>query len=104
LAEGFGLPLAEAMACGTPVVTSNRSSLKEVTGDAAVLVDPDDPPAIAAGVVRILRNSDLRRDLVERGLARCKKYSRRRVIPSVLDLYRGLCETASSTGSVAGST
>lgn len=104
LAEGFGLPVAEAMACGTPVVTSNRSSLKEVSGDAAVLVDPDEPPAIAAGVERILRNSDLRRDLVERGLARCKKYSRRQVIPSVLDLYRGLCETASSTGSEAGST
>jgi len=88
--EGFGLPVAEAMACGTAVVTSDRSSLAEVAGDAAVLVDPESPESIAAGVERLMGDSDLRRELVALGLERCKKYSRERVIPLVLDLYRRL--------------
>jgi glycosyltransferase involved in cell wall biosynthesis len=89
-AEGFGLPVAEAMACGTAVVTSDRSSLGEVAGEAAVLVDPDSPESIAAGVESLLRNSDLRQKLVALGLERSKRYSRERVIPKVLDLYRRL--------------
>lgn len=61
LYEGFGLPVAEAMACGTPVVTSNRSSLPEVTGAAAILVDPEDPNAIAHGILQALAlQTDLR--------------------------------------------
>lgn len=104
LVEGFGLPVAEAMACGTPVVTSDRSSLKEISGNAAVLVDPDDPSAIAAGVERILRDSSLRNQLVERGLATCERYSRSRVIPSVLGLYRGVSEDSRSTETTHEST
>jgi glycosyltransferase involved in cell wall biosynthesis len=75
LYEGFGLPVLEAMACGTPVVTSNVSSLPEVAGDAAVLVDPADPEAIAAGVERVLSDSALRKQLVDRGLERAKEFS-----------------------------
>ena len=60
LYEGFGLPPLEAMASGTPVVTSNVSSLPEVAGDAAVLVDPYDPEAIADGIYRVLTDEDLR--------------------------------------------
>ncbi len=67
LYEGFGLPPLEAMASGTPVVTSNVSSLPEVAGDAAVLVDPYDPQAIADGIYRVLTDEQLRRALMPQG-------------------------------------
>jgi glycosyltransferase involved in cell wall biosynthesis len=70
LAEGYGLPVAEAMAAGAPVLTSNRSSLPEVAGDAAVLVDPTDVDAISAGLERLLADEGLRRELAERGRRR----------------------------------
>lgn len=70
LAEGFGLPVLEAMACGTPVVTSNVSSMPEVAGDAALLVDPHDGTAIADALQRILEEPGLREDLRARGLRR----------------------------------
>lgn len=75
LYEGFGLPVLEAMACGAPVVTSDVSALPEVAGEAALLVDPRDPTAIASAIERILREEDLRRDLVARGLARAARYT-----------------------------
>ncbi len=75
LYEGFGLPPLEAMASGTPVVTSNVSSLPEVAGDAAVLVDPYDPNAIADGIYRVLTDEQLRKDLRHRGVARAGMFS-----------------------------
>ncbi|GAB4546505.1 MAG: glycosyltransferase family 1 protein [Anaerolineae bacterium] len=75
LYEGFGLPLLEAMACGTPVLTSNVSSLPEVAGDAALLVDPLDTDAIAAGMVRLMTDVDLREALIQRGRAQVCKFS-----------------------------
>ncbi|HID85932.1 MAG TPA: glycosyltransferase, partial [Anaerolineae bacterium] len=73
--EGFGLPVVEAMACGTPVVCSNASSLPEVAGDAALLVDPLDVEALAATMERVLGDDKLRAELIERGFERARKFS-----------------------------
>jgi glycosyltransferase involved in cell wall biosynthesis len=72
--EGFGLPLLEAMACGTPVLTSNVSALPEVAGEAALLVDPDDPEALADGMGRLLEDAELRDRLRRAGLARAAMF------------------------------
>lgn len=73
--EGFGLPVAEAMACGTPVVASNRSSLPEIVGDAGVLADPDDPGALASALAMVLHDDALRHELAARGLERSRRFS-----------------------------
>jgi glycosyltransferase involved in cell wall biosynthesis len=75
LYEGFGLPPLEAMACGAPVVTSNVSSLPEVVGDAAVLVDPTDARAIAEGMAHVLADPNLRADLRRRGVEHARSFS-----------------------------
>lgn len=73
--EGFGLPALEALARGVPLVAADRPSLNEVAGDAALLVDPRDPPAIAAAISRLLSDAGLRRSLIARGRARAACYS-----------------------------
>ena len=75
LYEGFGLPPLEAMACGAPVVTSNVSSLPEVAGGAALLVDPYDAEAIAGGIVQAVNDDALRADLIRRGRERARSFS-----------------------------
>jgi glycosyltransferase involved in cell wall biosynthesis len=75
LYEGFGLPVIEAMACGTPVVTSNGTSLPEVVADSAVLVDPEDVDSIAAGIQQMLSNPGLRERLRRSGLERAKCFT-----------------------------
>jgi glycosyltransferase involved in cell wall biosynthesis len=93
LYEGFGLPPLEAMASGTPVITSNVSSLPEVVGDAALLVDPLQPEAIADAMRRVLTDSTLRADLRDRGLARARQFSWERSIRRVRDIYGEVLET-----------
>ena len=88
LYEGFGLPPLEAMASGTPVVTSNVSSLPEVAGDAALLVDPLDPKAIATGIYRVLTDDALCRDLRSRGLARARQFSWETSVRRVREIYQ----------------
>jgi glycosyltransferase involved in cell wall biosynthesis len=83
LYEGFGLPPLEAMACGTPVVTSRISSLPEVVGDAALLVDPYSVDDIASGLERVLGDDALRADLVARGRARVKQFSWERSVGAI---------------------
>jgi len=73
--EGFGLPVLEAFACGTPVVTSNVSSLPEVAGDAALLISPTDVDALAHALERLLTDSALRTDLISKGKARANQFT-----------------------------
>jgi len=87
LYEGFGLPPLEAMASGTPVITSNVSSLPEVVGDAAIMIDPHDPKAIAEAMHRVLTDPGLRADLRARGLARAREFSWERSIKRVREIY-----------------
>ena len=75
LYEGFGIPVLEAGACGVPVITSNTSSLPEVAGDAALLVDPHDVDAIAEAMTRLVTDEALRAELSRRGLANVQRFS-----------------------------
>ena len=93
LYEGFGLPPLEAMACGTPVLTSDRSSLAEICGDAAYLVDPRSEEAIAAGLGALLRDEDLRQDLRRKGLQRVTGFSWERAARETIALYHQVLQT-----------
>jgi glycosyltransferase involved in cell wall biosynthesis len=86
--EGFGLPPLEAMACGTPVVTSNVSSLPEVVGDAAVLVNPENVFDIARGIREVLLDQPMREELIRRGHAQAARFSWERTAREVLEIYR----------------
>jgi len=90
LDEGFGMPVLEAMSAGIPVITSNRSALPEVAGDAAVLVDPDDTAALSDALCRLTRDEDLRADLVVRGRARAKLFTWGRAVGETWEVYRRL--------------
>jgi len=85
--EGFGLPLLEAMACGTPVVANRATSIPEVVGDAALLLDEVTPAAIAAALDRLMGDQALRHALVARGLARAQSFTWERAARRCVDLY-----------------
>jgi len=89
LYEGFGLPLLEAMACGTPVVTSNITAMPEVAGDAALLVDPASVDQIARAMERIVSDTSLRRQLREKGLARAARFSWASTVTMVHEVLAG---------------
>ncbi|HEX6292750.1 MAG TPA: glycosyltransferase family 1 protein [Herpetosiphonaceae bacterium] len=88
LYEGFGLPPLEALACGTPVVTSNASSLPEVVGDAALTVDPYAVDALATAIQRALTDAALRADLRQRGLSRARQFTWQRAAREVFEVYQ----------------
>ncbi len=88
--EGFGVPPIEAMACGTPVITSNTSSLPEVVGDAALLIDPHKPDELAHAITRLLENSQLREELRQKGYERAKQYTWAESARKMLTIYEQL--------------
>lgn len=92
LYEGFGLPPLEAMACGVPVITSNVSSLPEVAGDAALLVDPCNVPAIAGLIEQVLGNNGLREKMIEKGFERAGKFSWEDAAKKTMTVYREVVE------------
>lgn len=87
LYEGFGWPVLEAMACGTPVVISNFASLPEIAGDAAIMVNPSDPEEIAKAVHMILTNEELRLSLITKGLRRASQFTWEKTAEKVLEVY-----------------
>lgn len=91
LYEGFGMPVLEAMACGAPVVTSRTTSLGEVAGDAAVLVDPQDPAALAEAMIRVLEDEASRATLRKNGFERIKQFTWSQAASRTIALYRELC-------------
>jgi glycosyltransferase involved in cell wall biosynthesis len=91
LYEGFGIPVVEAMACGTPVVTSDVSALPEVAGDAAVLVDPLDVAQLAEAIERVLHDETLREMLRAKGIERAKRFSWDASAAKVVQCFREVC-------------
>jgi glycosyltransferase involved in cell wall biosynthesis len=90
LYEGFGIPVVEALACGTPVVASNVSSLPEAGGDAALLVPPDDVAAVADALRRLLTDRELRATLRQRGFAHAQRFTWEAAAQTVVAVYREL--------------
>lgn len=86
--EGFGLPVAEAMCAGVPVVVSNRGSLPELAGDAAIAVDPDDREGLAAAMQRVLSDPALRRRMIDAGFDRIRAFDPAAAARGVLEAYR----------------
>jgi glycosyltransferase involved in cell wall biosynthesis len=96
--EGFGLPPLEAMACGTPVVTSTGGAIPEVVGDAALLVQPRDVQQLANAIGRVMTNEKLRASLRRRGLERVQAFTWRRAALQILDLYAVVGAKAAAAG------
>lgn len=87
LRESFGIPLLEAMACGVPVITSNTSSMPEIAGDAAIMIDPFKPEEITTAMIRLTSNESLRNELVKKGIPQAAKFSWRSMAEHVLEIY-----------------
>jgi len=88
LRESFGIPMLEAMACGVPVITSNTSSMPEVAGNAAFIIDPFKPEEITAAIIKLVNDEDLRAKLIAEGLVQAAKFSWKAMAQSVLEIYR----------------
>ena len=87
LRESFGIPMLEAMRCGVAVITSNTSSMPEISGDSAYIIDPFKPEEITEGIVKLLNDDALREGLIEKGFKQAKKFSWENMAKDVLNLY-----------------
>ena len=88
--EGFGFPILEAMACGVPVITSRCSALPEVAGDAAILVDPENPEALEQAMVQVLQDLDLQDTLRQNGVTRAASFDWMRTAEQTLQVYHSI--------------
>lgn len=94
LYEGFGLPPLEAMACGTPVVVSDASSMPEVCGVAAHYIDPEDESSIAEGMLTVLRDRDYQQELIERGFERSRRFTWEEAAQKTIDVYQQVLDAS----------
>ena len=90
LYEGFGLPILESMACGTPVITSNISSMPEIAGAAAILVNPEKPDEIKKSIKNVLSDKELKKELIEKGLKRSKEFTWEKAAAQTAQVYKDL--------------
>jgi len=88
--EGFGIPILEAMSCGVPVITSNRTSIPEITGDCALLINPDDRDDIKKTLIRLLSDTNMRDELIKRGVKRAKEFSWKKMAKETIEIYKGI--------------
>ncbi len=99
LDEGFGMPVLEAMASGTPVIASNRSAIPEVAGDAAWLVNPEDTEELASALVNLTRDPELRAELSARGRSHAKQFTWAKAVEQTWQVYGELVGTGPTSGS-----
>ena len=92
LYEGFGLPVLEAMACGTPVIASNTSAIPEIAADTGILFDPYDTRGLTEAIVRVLDNAELRAEMRANGLERARRFTWQKTAEATLDLYRSVLQ------------
>lgn len=90
LYEGFGLPILESMASGTPVITSNVSSMPEIAGDAAVLVNPENADEIRKAIMEVLEDKELKKELIDKGSKRVEEFTWEKTAEETFNLYKGL--------------
>ncbi len=88
LRESFGIPIIEAMACGTPLITSNTSAMPEVAGKGALLIDPHNPESIADMILQVQSNNSIRADAIRYGIERASQFSWKKTAQQVEDIYR----------------
>jgi glycosyltransferase involved in cell wall biosynthesis len=88
LGEGFGIPVLEAMQCGTPVITSNVTSLPEIAGDAAILINPRDGDELCQAMLNFLTDEDLRDRLKQKGIERAKQFSWSKCARETVEIYQ----------------
>lgn len=100
LRESFGIPILEAMACGTVVVASNTAAIKETAGSAAHFVDPQSPENMAKGIFEALNNEELRAKLIYRGFQQCRKFSWQKSSLMMIDSYQSVLLTGNKTTTI----